>query len=81
VQYKFKISGSKTKVMTNAKGLKTVGISIGHCLELHGMQFEVVSDFKYLGVVFDGRASDKKMINNVLDKARKIFHWLISFLN
>lgn len=31
--------------------------------------------------MFDGRASDKKMINNMMEKARKVFHWLVSFLN
>ena len=45
------------------------------------MSFEVVSEFKYLGMVFDGKGSEKKMVANMLVKARKTFHWLVSFLN
>ena len=45
------------------------------------MRFEVVSEFKYLGLVFDSRGGEKLMIARLLEQGRKYFGWLVSFLN
>ncbi len=50
-------------------------------IDIADMRFEVVSEFKYLGLVFDSRGGEKLMIARLLEQGRKYFGWLVSFLN
>lgn len=75
------ISKSKTKILANPRGLSLHDYAIGEFIYLGNFfSFEVVSDFKYLGLQFNAVASDKHMIQSLLTKARCNFGWLNSFV-
>ena len=56
------INVAKTILLINKLGLKAEGISIGESVDIGGMQFEVVAEFKYLGLSFDSKGGEKLMI-------------------
>lgn len=43
--------------------------------------FEIVAEFKYLGLHYNQSASEQFMISKIMDKARKCFAWLVAFVN
>ena len=46
-----------------------------------GNCFEVVSTFKYLGLMFDHEANPRVMVADLLAKGVKVFHWLRKFVS
>jgi hypothetical protein len=76
-----KISEKKTKILANHQGLVKSQTRHNDFVTCGNFKFEIVPEFKYLGLWFDGRASEKCMIKHVIEKSRKAFHWLVSFVN
>ncbi len=72
------ISEAKTKLMICGKDARL--FKPGSCSQFAQYKFEVVSDFKYLGLHFDQEASTKHMITFIVDKARRVFFWLLRFV-
>ncbi len=75
------INASKSKLLANSKGLASGEVKVGEYMDLDGLVFELVHEFRYLGLVFDSRGGEKTMITRLVEKGRRCFGWLISFLN
>ena len=75
-----RINVSKTKLLVNKHRLKAENLQVGAEVELGGMHFEIVPEFKYLGLVFYAGGGEKLMISRLLERSRKCFGWLIQFL-
>ena len=49
-------------------------------VELGGMTFECVAEFRYLGLLIDQSASARRMVEHRLSKARGAFATLCEFI-
>jgi hypothetical protein len=63
----------KTKAMLFGPGVE------GSPMLYKGEAIEWVSEFKYLGLTFDRKASSKTMCKRMLQKAKSVFGWLTSY--
>jgi hypothetical protein len=52
----------------------------GVVLPFGNLSFECVDRFKYLGVLFDRKASYKTMLKGILEKSRKSMYWMVRFI-
>lgn len=72
------ISEDKTKYMVC--GPEAVAFQKGTKVLFDPFYFKVVDEFKYLGLYFDSVASSKHMVKYILDKAKRVFFWLLRFV-
>lgn len=72
------ISATKTKLLVSGAPSPAIGAS--GTVTLHGYVVEVVTEFRYLGLHFDQRASTPHMLSALLLKARTTFFWLLKFV-
>ena len=69
-----KINLSKTKVLANKLALASEDIDVNNPLYMmYGHVFQVVEEFKYLGLFYNMSASEKHMVNKLLSKSKQSF--------
>lgn len=75
---KLQVNATKTKVLFG--GCLRHAYQPGSYVSMEEFSFEVVTKFKYLGLTFDHQASPKVMIDCLVAKGHKAFHWLRKFV-
>lgn len=76
--HKLTINADKTKLLV--AGIVDPVCAPSSFVSFGDKRFECVDRFKYLGVVFDRRASCRTMLEGILTKSRKSMYWMLRFI-